>query len=103
MWYLQSAFFAFCCHIPQADSGIAPPQQIFCRERSSQLSWCNCVQNLLPNWAEEDLLVLLRPFAAMRETKWRIFEFVLGELRLPGLDRRLYQKLNSADDHFAMP
>lgn len=40
-----------------------------------------CVQQLLPNWAEEDLFVLARPFAyAMRGTQTQIEEVVLNNI-----------------------
>ena len=41
-----------------------------------------CVQSLLPDWAEDDLLVLARPFAyAMRGSQAADVESVLGEIR----------------------
>ena len=41
-----------------------------------------CVQELVPNWAEEDLLVLARPFAyAMRGTETEAVDFVLNKVQ----------------------
>lgn len=40
-----------------------------------------CVQNLLPNWTEEDLLILAHPFAyAMRGKETKMTEFVLDNI-----------------------
>jgi hypothetical protein len=40
-----------------------------------------CVQELLPNWAEDDLLVLARPFAySMRSTDAAVIESMLSNL-----------------------
>lgn len=52
---------------------------------STQMSMADklvqCIQDLLPNWAEEDLLVLARPFAyPMRGTGTEAVEFVLGNV-----------------------
>lgn len=75
----------FATRIPQGwlDAIANIAQQIFDKEQSRADQLVQCVQSLLPNWAEEDLLVLARPFAyAMRGKQTVDVEFVLGEVQL---------------------
>jgi hypothetical protein len=75
----------FAARIPQGwlDRIANIAQQISTSEQPMAAQLVQCVQILLPNWAEEDLLVLARPFAyAMRGNQMSDIEFVLGELRL---------------------
>ena len=74
----------FAARIPQGwlDRIASTAQQIVASEQSIADQLVQCVQNLLPNWAKEDLLVLARPFAyAMRGNQMADVEFVLGELQ----------------------
>jgi hypothetical protein len=75
--------FAAC--IPQVwlDAIANTAYHIFSSQQSTADQLVQCVQSLLPNWAEEDLLVLARPFAyAMRGKQAADVEFVLDEIRL---------------------
>ena len=74
----------FAARVPQGwlDRIASTAQQIFASEQSIADQLVQCVQTLLPNWVEEDLLVLARPFAyAMRGNQMADVEFVLGELQ----------------------
>jgi len=70
--------------IPQGwlDRIASTAQQIFVSEQSIADQMVQCVQNLLPNWAEEDLLVLAVFRLRYEETKsqmlnlcWVNFDF----------------------------
>ncbi len=55
---------------------------VFSTKSSTANQLAQCVNALLPNWAEEDLLVLARPFAyAMRGTETAAVEFVLNHVQ----------------------
>lgn len=59
----------FAAPVPQhiLDSIVQHAQQVFASNLSVADQMVQCVQNCLPNWGEEDLQVLARPFAyAMR-------------------------------------
>jgi hypothetical protein len=59
----------FAARIPQnwLEKVAATVTQVTNQQLSTANQLVNCVQELLPNWAEEDLLVLARPYAyAMR-------------------------------------
>lgn len=75
--------FAAC--IPQSwlDAIANTAHQVCSSHQSIAEQLVQCVQSLLPNWAEEDLLVLARPFAyAMRGNQMVDVKVVLGEHRL---------------------
>jgi len=55
-----------------------------------------CVQILPPNWAEEDLLVLARPFSLYHGNQMSDIEFVLGALRLE--DWTALSEIEQADE-----
>ena len=77
----------FAARIPQCwlDAIADHAHQVCSTQRSIADQLVYCVQNLLPNWAEEDLLVLARPFAyAMRGTETEAIEFVLGNVQFRG-------------------
>ena len=74
----------FAARIPQGwlDAIANIAHQIFSIEQSMADQLVQCVQSLLPNWTEDDLLVLARPFAySMRGNQTADVEFVLGEVR----------------------
>ena len=51
-------------------------------QKSMAQQLVQCVQELVPNWAEEDLIVLARPFAyAMRGTETEAVDFVLQKVQ----------------------
>ena len=71
--------FAAC--IPQGWLNAIAHQanSVFSTQRSMADQLVQCVQDLLPSWAEEDLLVLARPFAyAMRGKETEAIESVPG-------------------------
>ncbi len=73
--------FATC--IPQGwlDQIAHQAHRVFFTQKSIADKLVQCVQELLPNWEEEDLLVLARPFAyAMRGTQTEAIEFVRGNV-----------------------
>ena len=74
----------FATRIPPSwlDAIAQKVQQIFFSQQSMVDQLVECVQSLLPSWAEDDLLVLARPFAfAMRGSQVADVESVLGEVR----------------------
>ena len=74
----------FATRIPQSwlDAIAQKAQQVFLSQQSMADRLVECVQSLLPDWAEDDLLVLARPFAyAMRGSQAADVESVLGEIR----------------------
>ncbi len=74
----------FAARIPQGwlDAIANTAHQIFSIEQSIADQLVQCVQSLLPNWTEEDLVVLARPFAyAMRGSQMADIEIVLGEVQ----------------------
>lgn len=57
--------------------------EVFSTHKSIADQLVQCAQDLLPNWAEDDLLVLARPFAySMRGTDTAVQESVLANIRL---------------------
>lgn len=55
---------------------------VFSTQRSIADQLVQCIQDLFPNWVEEDLQVLARPFAcAMRGSQIEAIEFVLDSVR----------------------
>jgi len=74
----------FAARIPQGwlDAIAHRAHQVCSTQRTMADQLVHCVQNLLPNWAEEDLLVLARPFAyTMRGTETEAIEFLLGNVQ----------------------
>lgn len=74
----------FAAYIPQSwlDQIAAQVHLVFSNQRSMAEQLVQCVQALLTNWSEEDLVVLARPFAyAMRGTQTEAIECVLGNVR----------------------
>lgn len=73
--------FATC--IPQGwlDQIAHHAHRVFFTQKSLTDKLVQCVAELLPNWEEEDLLVLARPFAyAMRGIQTEAIEFVQGNV-----------------------
>ena len=70
----------FAARVPQGwlDTISRQAYQVFLTQQSTAAALVQCVQGLLPDWAEEDLLVLARPFAyAMRGKETEAIESVL--------------------------
>lgn len=71
----------FAAYIPQGWlQAIADrASQVLTNQKSMTDKLVQCVQELLPNWAEDDLLILARPFAcSMRSADTTAVESVLG-------------------------
>jgi hypothetical protein len=71
----------FAAYIPQGWlQAIADrASQVLTNQKSMTDKLVQCVQELLPNWAEDDLLILARPFASsMRSADTTTVESVLG-------------------------
>lgn len=74
----------FPVQVPQyiLDSIIQQAQQVISTNLSVADQMVQCVQNCLPNWGEEDLQVLARPFAyAMRGADTEMLEAALRSVR----------------------
>lgn len=71
----------FAAYIPQGWLSAIAEQasQVLTNQKSMTDKLVQCVQELLPNWAEDDLLILARPFASsMRSADTTAVESVLG-------------------------
>ncbi len=71
----------FAAYIPQGWLGAIAHKayHVLTVQKSMSDKLVQCVQELLPNWAEDDLLVLARPFAySMRNADTTAVESVLG-------------------------
>ncbi len=74
----------FSVPVPQhiLDSIVQRAQQVISTNLSVADQMVQCVQNCLPNWGEEDLQVLARPFAyAMRGADTEMLEAALRSVR----------------------
>jgi len=81
---IQATLQRFAPRIPQSwlDTIADQAQWVFSTQKSIAHQLVECVQELVPNWSEEDLLVLARPFAnVMRGTATETVDFVLGKLQ----------------------
>ena len=71
----------FAAYIPQGwlQAIANRASQVLTNQKSMTDKLVHCVQELLPNWAEDDLLILARPFASsMRSADTTAVESVLG-------------------------
>lgn len=74
----------FSAQVPQhiLNSIVQQAQQVFSTNLSVADQMVQCVQSCLPNWGEEDLQVLARPFAyAMRGADTEMIEAALRSVR----------------------
>lgn len=74
----------FSAQVPQhiLNSIVLQAQQVFSTNLSVADQMVQCVQSCLPNWGEEDLQVLARPFAyAMRGADTEMIEAALRSVR----------------------
>ena len=74
----------FSTQVPQQllDSILHRAQQVITTNLSLADQMVQCVQDCLPNWAEDDLYVLARPFAyAMRGADTEMLEAALRSVR----------------------
>lgn len=73
----------FAAYVPSAliQAIAQKASQVLSTQKSMAEQLMQCVQELLPNWAEDDLLVLARPFAySMRSTDAAVIESMLSNL-----------------------
>ncbi len=73
----------FAARVPQGwlEAIAHQAHQVFSSPASIAQQLVECIQELVPNWAEEDLLVLARPFAyEMRGKEIEAVDFVLGKV-----------------------
>lgn len=81
---IRASLQQFAVRVPQdwIEAIAHRAQQAFSSQKALAQQLVDCVQELVPNWTEEDLLTLARPFAyAMRGTDTEAVDIVLEEVQ----------------------